>query len=265
MIAATNAFRDIVCNRLGREAVSIAVGNLSYLHNPRFLTTCYADIVTNDSYVGKHDLRYDNLSLSRNFDAGDTVQLPQPETSFLVLSRIVKDNGIELGWDVDPSTFGTYEPEEYAHDNNISPPRKKTCWIHPIQNLCLGEKRRQIRRALGTPEDGVEFAQSLISGPPRSGIFHGGSKTITNEPKEASLQVRSTTSSGIYPAGIFIATATPIPTSGASQVSFRLQSLHRRQLPYQVGNRFQCIAQEANTVKYGLIGGIAGVAGLLLL
>jgi carboxypeptidase D len=59
--------RDYQCNRLGGEAISLAIeSNLS----SNFKNAGYTNIETNSSYIGGLVRQYGNLSFSRVFQAG---------------------------------------------------------------------------------------------------------------------------------------------------------------------------------------------------
>ncbi|KAF1977510.1 alpha/beta-hydrolase [Bimuria novae-zelandiae CBS 107.79] len=252
---------DIICNWVGGEAVSLAIARESPLYSSSFPAAGYADIVSNASYIGGHVRQYSNLSFSRIFDSGHTVPSYQPETSFVVFSRIIEGDDIGMGQTVDLSTFGTHGPNDSVH-KNISPSQpRSTCWIRAIRDTCTVEEQRQIHNGLGVVEHGQWFLRSAshetVNDTPKRSLASSTTTSATNS--------RPVTTSSIPLTGVFTATETPTSTSGASRVSFRVQSRYRRQVPIQVGSSLRNFGQVATGVKHGLIGGLAGVGGLLLL
>jgi hypothetical protein len=59
--------RDYQCNWLGGEAISLAIKSSS---TSNFAAASYAEISTNDSYVGGLVRQHSNLSFSRVYQAG---------------------------------------------------------------------------------------------------------------------------------------------------------------------------------------------------
>jgi hypothetical protein len=249
---------------MGGEAVSLALAHESS-YNSTFHAAGYADIVSNDSYVGGHVRQYGNLSFSRIFDAGHMVPSYQAETAFVVFSRIIQGDDIGMGQNVDLSTFGTQGPEKSLHANKVPEQAQSTCWIRAIDDTCTDDEKHQIYKGLGMVENGKWFAQPPDRSPPsRPETFN----TKAGDPatKYNAQQVWPTTTSVIPLTGVFTATITPTPTSGASRVRLRVQFRHRRQLPPIIAtNGLSRIGTTASSVKNGLIGGIAAVGGLLLL
>ncbi|KAL5433523.1 hypothetical protein PMIN07_011279 [Paraphaeosphaeria minitans] len=251
---------DIICNWVGGEAASLAVAHESP-YSSVFPAAGYADIVTNDSYVGGHVRQYGNLSFSRIFDAGHMIPSYQAETAFVVFSRIIAGDDIGMGQTVDLSTFSTQGPAESLHKNNVPPQPEKTCWIRAIDETCSEYEKAQIRRGMGVVEHGKWFSQA----PGRSPLSRADTiNTKSESPEDIIREDRPTTTSSIPWTGVFTATMTPKPTSGASRVMFRLQPKHRRQLG-AAGAVLNNFGTAASGARSGLIGGIAAVGGLLLL
>ncbi|KAL5376539.1 hypothetical protein DPSP01_010448 [Paraphaeosphaeria sporulosa] len=252
---------DIICNWVGGEAASLAVAHESP-YSSAFPAAGYADIVTNDSYVGGHVRQSGNLSFSRIFDAGHMVPSYQAETAFVVFSRIISGDDIGMGRGVDLSTFSTQGPAESLHKNNVPPQPENTCWIRAIDETCSEYEKTQIRRGMGVVEHGKWFPQAPDRAQSRADAFNtkaGGLENIVRED-------RPTTTSRIAWTGVFTAIRTPTPTSGASRVMFRRQPKHRRQLsPGPAPFGLTRIGTAVSNAKNGLIGGIAAVGGLLLL
>ncbi|KAJ4295345.1 hypothetical protein N0V90_007356 [Kalmusia sp. IMI 367209] len=259
---------DIICNWIGGEAVSLAVARESPSH-AAFPAAGYADIIANTSYVGGHVRQFGNLSFSRIFDAGHTVPSYQGETAFEVFSRIVEGDDIGMGRKVDLSTFGTQGPANSTRKNKVLPQPKNTCWIRAITDTCTEEQQQDMSRGLGIVKNGQWFAHSTDYTPPSSQVVSIGrpGKPPADEPTGSPRKERSTTASSVPLTGVFTATATPTPSSGASRLLFRVQTRQRRQVapvapPVAVSSG---LGETASGVKRGLIGGIAAVGGLLLL
>ncbi|KAL1594440.1 hypothetical protein SLS60_010200 [Paraconiothyrium brasiliense] len=144
---------DIICNWVGGEAVSLALAHESP-YSSTFTAAGYANIVSNESYVGGHVRQYGNLSFSRIFDAGHTVPSYQAETSFVVFSRIIQGDDISMGRSVDLSTFGTQGPDKSLHKNKVSRQPQNTCWIRAIDDTCSEDEKQQIGKGLGMVKNG---------------------------------------------------------------------------------------------------------------
>ncbi|KAI9804428.1 MAG: hypothetical protein M1825_001327 [Sarcosagium campestre] len=86
--------RDYACNWIGGEEVSKAV---KYSGTRRFNDAGYADIETNDSYVGGVVRQYGNFSFSRIFEAGHEVPAYQPQTAYEVFMRSLFSKDIATG------------------------------------------------------------------------------------------------------------------------------------------------------------------------
>lgn len=257
--------RDIICNWVGGEAISLAVAHESP-YSSVFPAAGYADIVTNDSYVGGHVRQYGNLSFSRIFDAGHMIPSYQAESAFVVFSRIIAGDDISMGQNVDLSTFSTQGPAKSLHKNKVPAQPQNTCWIRAIDETCSKYEQDQIRRGLGVVEHGKWFAQA----PDRSPFRPDTGNTKAGSPGDVIREGRPTTTFSIPWTGVFTATMTPTPTSGASRVMFRLQPKHRRQTSPPPAaapktTNLARIGKAASGVKKGLIGGMAAAGGLLLL
>jgi len=205
---------DIICNWIGGEAVSLEVARLSS-YNTTFPAAGYADVVANASYVGGQVRQYGNLSFTRIYDAGHTIPSYQPETAFVVFSRIIQGDDIGMGHDVDLASFGTQGPAHSVHKNKVPPQREAVCWIRAMLDTCSDEENRAISKGLGVVKNGMWSPDNAATPSETSWIRGGTPATI------AEKSIPTTAASDLV--GLYTATATPMPslTSGAS--SLRLQ------------------------------------------
>ena len=256
-VAATDSTRDIICNWVGGEAVSLAVARESELYSSLFPSAGYADIISNASYIGGHVRQYGNLSFSRIFDAGHTVPSYQPETSFVVFSRIIQGDDIGSGRHIDLSTFGTQGPSESYFKNEVIEQAKSSCWIRAVHDTCTQAEKDQIFRGLGVVEHGKWF--------PRFDHSH-----MDRPIRDAQSRSFENTSS-IAIASVPNASTTHAATSGVSRVSFHLHALRRGQDPPPGEVTYISVPtngtndEEDKDIQRGLTGGVAGAGGLLLL
>jgi hypothetical protein len=206
--------RDIICNWVGGEAISLEVARLSS-YNATFTAAGYADIVANASYVGGQVRQYGNLSFSRIYDAGHTVPSYQPETAFVVFSRIIQGDDIGMGHNVDFDKFGTKGPAQSLRKNKVPQQPDGTCWIRAIANTCNDKEKAAISRGIGVVKNGMWFAEdndASISS--RVHTYTADSHTRKPTPTPA-----------VDLTGVYTATATPTATttSGASQLLLPFQ------------------------------------------
>lgn len=217
--------------------------------------------MTNASYIGGQVRQYANLSFSRIYDAGHMVPAYQPETAFVVFSRIIQGDDISTGRDTDLSTFRTSGSGNSTHTNKAPPQPDTTCWIRAIPSTCTGEERTNIRAGAGVVKYGMWFAHE--------GDFRLSSTSTPNAGKPG----HPATTSEISLTGVYTATATPKPSSGASRIQFRIPLKNRRATPPFEGkdrNFFYPYDEDDNAHRSSkarkfFIGAIAGLGGLLLL
>jgi carboxypeptidase C (cathepsin A) len=204
---------DIICNWVGGEAVSLELARLSS-YDTIFPAAGYADVVANTSYVGGQVRQYGNLSFTRIYDAGHTIPSYQPETAFVVFSRIIQGADIGMGHDVDLASFGTRGPAHSTRKNKVPPQPEAVCWIRAVFDTCSDEEIQAISDGLGVVKNGMWFAQDTASPSDISPVGGGTSDTGTKK-------AISTTRLAADLLGVYIATATPTLKSGAS--SLRIQ------------------------------------------
>lgn len=190
----------------------------------------YADIIVNSSYVGGHVLQAGNFSFSRIFDAGHTVPLYQPETAFTGFTRIVEGTDIGMGREVNLTRFQSQGPSRSVHPSGkrreIPEQEPHTCWIRNIEYSCTFEEKLKINRGEGAVRNGIWYAQAEDYRP-LSSVAHGG-KPGSLPP--APPTTASATTSTIPLTGVYTASETPTPTSGAISLRSPLFRVQRRQI-----------------------------------
>ncbi|OIW27065.1 alpha/beta-hydrolase [Coniochaeta ligniaria NRRL 30616] len=86
--------RDYQCNWYGGEQISLAIESEI---SEGFRTAGYAEIHTNETYVGGYVRQYGNLSFSRVLDAGHETPWYQPETAYQIFKRVMFNNDVATG------------------------------------------------------------------------------------------------------------------------------------------------------------------------
>lgn len=198
------------------------------VYSTAFTAAGYADIITNNTYVGGQVRQYGNLSFSRIYDAGHAVPAYQPETAFTIFTRIIEGSDIGTGKDIDITTFGTKGPMYSTYHNKSPEQPKSTCWVRALET-CSQDDQNEIRLGHGAVKFGVWVAQDSDMPAFESHPVVGKPGSLpTNSPSQ-----RSTTTSSLPLTGVYTATGTPTPTSGASssRFSFRIQARNLVDLP----------------------------------
>ncbi len=205
--------RDFVCNWVGGEAVSfaIAAGSLKYLP---FHLAGYADIVVNETYVGGVVRQFGNLSFSRIYDAGHLVPAYQPETAFIVFSRIIMGTDISMGEAIDLSRFSSSGPANATYTNSLPDQLEPKCYIRNMASTCSEEQRDTIRKGKGHVINGVLYAKSSDWTEPESSVimdagFPGDAPSTKSPFLRPSDSALAATITEKVPTGIFVATSTP--------------------------------------------------------
>lgn len=201
---------DIICNWYGGQNASLELSRLLPSYSRAFPAAGYADIVVNDSYVGGHVRQYGNLSFSRIFDAGHFVPYYQPETAFVVFSRIIQGDDVSMGKSVDLSTYGTVGIQDSSTYRNKKVPaaQEHQCWIRDL-DTCIQKEKDAIRRGEGVVSGGIWAPAPAVVKPDIS------SRSTTKQ-VDATTVPLSTTSPLT---GVFTATNTPTPTPSTSRAS----------------------------------------------
>ena len=204
---------DYICNWYGGEAVSLALAALVPNYASAFPAAGYADIIVNSSYVGGAVRQFGNLSFSRIYDSGHLVPAYQPETAFTVFTRIIEGTDLGTGEPVSLEFFATKGPQYSNHTNKAPSEPESTCWIRDINDTCTQNQINSIMNFKGVVIDGVWYEDSDDYSPPASTVIAGvpGSLPISI-PTSSS---HGATSSSAQLTGVYVATGTPKPTSGA--------------------------------------------------
>ncbi|KAF2178318.1 carboxypeptidase S1 [Zopfia rhizophila CBS 207.26] len=214
---------DYICNWYGGEAVSLELARLLSTYSTMFPAAGYADIIANNSYVGGAVRQYGNLSFSRIYDAGHLVPAYQSETAFTVFTRIIEGTDIGTGAKISLSTFATKGPANSNYANKVHDEPKSICWARAIRDTCDDKQIEQIEAGKGVVIHGVWYAKESDYTPPPSSVTAGVPGSLPTIAPTASGQNggQGSTTSSIPLTGVYTATGTPKPTSGAS--SLRLQ------------------------------------------
>ncbi|KAI1853762.1 hypothetical protein JX266_001746 [Neoarthrinium moseri] len=149
--------RDYRCNWVGGEAVSLSI---NHRDKDAFAGAGYAQMHTNDSYVGGMVRQHKNFSFTRVFDAGHTVASYQPETAYQLFMRSV------LGYDVATGTMSLKETPEYATDGpasvfnitNTAPASSPNqCYVRafPLGSRCTEEQLAALQDGTAVVENDI--------------------------------------------------------------------------------------------------------------
>lgn len=123
--------RDYRCNWLGAENISL---ELNFPAQERFVESGYAELLTNESYVGGVTRQAGNLAFNRIFQAGHFPHGSQPETVYRILERSLKDldiatGKVDVGEGCDYQTQGPLDSWSWNHQVlPASPPIACTTW-----------------------------------------------------------------------------------------------------------------------------------------
>jgi carboxypeptidase C (cathepsin A) len=204
---------DYICNWMGGEAVAAALASSIESYSTNYPATGYAEIVVNSSYVGGVVRQYGNLTFARIYDAGHQVPAYQPETAFTIFTRIIKGTSIATGEEVDQSSFKTLGPFQSLKNNKgISTPGP-VCWIRAVNTTCSVQQISDILAGKGVVLNGVWFARPTDYQHPPASVIAGkpGNPLADSAPQSGNLKGSST----VPATGVYTATATPTPSSGA--------------------------------------------------
>lgn len=208
--------RDFICNWVGGEAVSFAIAAESPSHS-LFYSAGYADIVVNETYVGGVVRQFGNLSFSRIYDAGHLVPAYQPETSFVVFSRIILGTDISLGKPVDLSSFSSSGTPNATHTNTLPHQLESKCYLRDMNRTCSQEQRDKIQKGEGDIINGALYLEPSDWAPPASSVtvaayipnMTPSPSTLTNTLSRPFDSALAATLTVIVPTGVFVATSTP--------------------------------------------------------
>ncbi|TKA34090.1 hypothetical protein B0A50_00070 [Salinomyces thailandicus] len=202
-------------------------------YSTAFPAAGYAEIVVNNSYVGGSVRQFGNLSFSRIYDAGHFVPYFQPETAFTVFTRIIQGNDISTGDGIDLSVFGTTGPVNATHTNSApSDTPTPTCWLRSLRGTCSQDDLQamidgegvvangifyQDKKSVNLPSSSVAVGMPgspMSSVPSISGSSSGGSSGSDDDSGSASGSAMSDSVTKLT--GVYTATGTPSPSSGAA-------------------------------------------------
>ncbi|EMD68990.1 hypothetical protein COCSADRAFT_155224 [Bipolaris sorokiniana ND90Pr] len=106
---------DFACPWGGGDAVAKAI---NWTGSAGYASAQYAEIQTNDSYVGGLVRQYGNLSYIRTYQAGHAIPAYQPETAFKIFTRALFNLDIATGTE---STAGTDDESTYMSTGRPDP------------------------------------------------------------------------------------------------------------------------------------------------
>lgn len=130
--------RDYACNWYGGEEASLQV---SYSESFRFRGAGYADLHTNDSYIGGLVRQHGNFSFTRVFQSGHEVPAYQPETAYRVFQRAMFNRDIATG------NFSTVEGytsqgQQFIWHVMEKPPASPppVCYVLDVKDTCTPQQ-----------------------------------------------------------------------------------------------------------------------------
>ena len=227
---------DFICNWYGGQAVSLAVADLlpDYPASPTplpasvpgpvtyasgFPAAGYAEIVTNETYVGGEVRQFGNLSFSRIYDAGHFVPYFQPNTAFEVFSRIIQGKDIATGQVIDLSSYSSTGPANSSHTNKAPPAApSSTCWIRSWNSSCSASDNETMFAGNGIVANGIFYQDDSNVIVPSSSVAAG----VPGRPMSTSSGGTATAPSTTSPlplTGVYTATSTPSPTSATEKLT----------------------------------------------
>ncbi|WEW56556.1 serine-type carboxypeptidase [Emydomyces testavorans] len=141
--------RDYACNWIGGEEVSLAI---KYSNSEKFRAAGYADIQTNDSFVGGQVRQYGNFSFVRVYQAGHEVPSYQPDTAYQVFQRALFNKDIATG-KVDITQKQDYSSSGSSTTFQVKtkPPGfpKPECYILELGGSCTPEQTWKVGNGTG--------------------------------------------------------------------------------------------------------------------
>jgi carboxypeptidase C (cathepsin A) len=147
--------RDYQCNWLGGEALSLAIDSKL---SPAFAAAKYADVQTNESYVGGLVRQHGNLSFTRVFQAGHEVPYYQPETAYQIFNRVMFNQDVATGT-VDISETQDYSSEgvdsAWTQDTLHEEEEVAKCYVWDIFETCTPQEGKILASGRAITEDFV--------------------------------------------------------------------------------------------------------------
>ncbi|KAF2685461.1 alpha/beta-hydrolase [Lentithecium fluviatile CBS 122367] len=130
--------RDYQCNWLGGEALSLAIESK---FSPAFAAAKYAEVQTNDSYVGGLVRQHGNLSFSRVFQAGHEVPYYQPETAYQIFNRVMFNQDVASGTvDITDGYSSEGVDSAWTQDELQIEEEVASCYVWDIFETCTPEQ-----------------------------------------------------------------------------------------------------------------------------
>jgi len=204
---------DYICNWLGGEAVSLQLAQVApYPYTLNFGVAGYADIVTNETYVGGEVRQYGNLSFARIYNAGHQVPAYQPETAFQVFARVIFGTALATGQPIDASTYRTTGPPNSTYQSSAGASAPNVCWVRAAPDACTAPQLADMQAGKGVVLHGVWYENASQYTPPASTVAAGKPGT----PLPSTPAGSATGSASVAPTGVFVATATPSPHKGGA-------------------------------------------------
>lgn len=141
---------------MGAENVSLT---MDYPAAPSFREAGYTAIETNASYTGGLVRQHGNVSFSRVFEAGHSVDAYQPETVFRIFERAIRRRDVATG-ELDISSNGSYStsgPESSLGTKNDMPTTSQpsVCYLYDLQATCTSEELAALENGTAIVEDYV--------------------------------------------------------------------------------------------------------------
>merc|ERR1712137_15171 len=121
---------DFACPWGGGDAVAKAI---NWTGSAGYASAQYAEIQTNDSYVGGLVRQYGNLSYIRTYQAGHAIPAYQPETAFQIFTRALFNLDIATGTE---STAGTLDTDTYMSSGRADPDVQFDTFTKDLLTFC---------------------------------------------------------------------------------------------------------------------------------
>ena len=145
---------------MGGENVSV---NIPYKDQKSFLSAGYADMQTNDSYVGGLVRQHGNFSFTRVFESGHEVPAYQPETAFRIFQRAIFGNDIATGkLNISSNnSYATTGPSDTLGTKNKVPEwPTPQCYVLDMASTCTKEQMEMVTNGSGLIHDYILIDQN---------------------------------------------------------------------------------------------------------
>jgi hypothetical protein len=145
-VALMHGDRDGRCNWFGGEAISLAI---RHKEREAFRQAGYAELKTNNSYLGGLVRQYGFLSFTNVFQAGHAVPYYQPETAWEVFRRVTSNLDIATGRVIINSKERVYSSKGPAsalgYKQKLPPMPKTICYLLSMVATCSDAEEESIR------------------------------------------------------------------------------------------------------------------------